>query len=83
MNKRVRRSKEEFAVMAGKGMRHGRVITVAEKQPLAFPHLLCITFVHKSPSYSPDDVLDLYFTATTDKITDLPKLEEVHTVKHS
>jgi len=75
MNKRVPKSKREVAVMEGKGTRLGRVIRFADKQPLAFPRLLYITFVQNSPSYSPRDILALYFTATTDKITDRLKLK--------
>jgi hypothetical protein len=75
MNKTAPKSKREVAVMEGKGMRLGRVIRFADKQPLAFPHLLYITFAQNSPSYSPGHILALYFTATTDKITDRLKLK--------
>jgi hypothetical protein len=56
MNKRDRISKREGAVTrererdAGvEGGELGRVITVAEKQPLAFPYLLNITLCEEAP----------------------------------
>jgi len=75
MNKRVPKFKREVSVMAREGMLLGQVIRFADKQPFAFPHLLYITFVQNSPSSSRGDSLALYFTATTDKITDRLKLK--------
>ena len=60
----------------------GRAIRLAEKQPLAFQHLLYITSVQNSPTYYPRDILALYFTATTDKITDRLKVKS-YTVNYS
>jgi len=75
MNKAVPKFKREVAVMEWERMRLVQVIRFADKQPFAFPHLLYITFVQNRPSYSRGDSLTLYFTATTDKITDRLKLK--------
>jgi len=55
MNKRVPKFKREVTVMEGEGMWLGQVIRFADKQPFAFPHLLYLTFVQNSPSYSRGD----------------------------
>jgi hypothetical protein len=68
MNKRVPKSKREVAVMEEKGLRLVRVIRFSDKQPPAFPHLLSVTFVQKSSSYSPRDILALYLPPPLTKL---------------